>query len=113
MPSRQVLDVTRIAVLAAMGCGCAGCDSARLGSRWDRSGLRRFNLFVMWASAEDRFRPRVDLDAFRIDPLPDDNPNATPDLMRLGPTMIAVMVGLEAAITVALALARRLPPNLR
>jgi hypothetical protein len=45
---------------------------AALGHDWEVAGTAigwvAFNLFVLWASAEDRFR-RLDLEPFRIDPL--------------------------------------------
>jgi hypothetical protein len=96
---------------------------------------------LLWGFASERLRPRANLDSFRLDAITDEPKRGMPlDPERLGPIMIAVVLGWTAAVFIigdvvlhaqswtvivgivavlplslgaAMLLVRRLPPHLR
>lgn len=73
-------------------------DSAAVGTAL---GWLAFNLFIVWATSGEGFRPRIDLDAFRIDPISRERqarrPRTRPDA-RLAPGRLArITVGMVLA----------------
>jgi hypothetical protein len=96
---RDAVSATRFAAMAAMAAIAA---LAVLAQDWSAAGTAigwlGFNFFMRWWLARDRFGPRLDLDRFRIDPVSQECDCGAGDLDPLGLRMVAVVVGLEAAV---------------
>jgi hypothetical protein len=96
---RDAMSATRFALMAALAVIAA---LAVLGQDWSAAGTvigwLGFNFFMRWWLARERFGPRLDLDQFRIDPVSEECDCDASDLDPLGLRMVAVLVGLEAAV---------------
>jgi hypothetical protein len=96
---RDAVSATRYALMAALAMIAA---LAVLAQDWSAAGTTigwlGFNVFARWWEARKRFGPRLDLDQFRIDPVSEECPCGAGDLDPLGLRMVAVVVGLEAAV---------------
>ena len=106
---RDSLSVTRLATTAAM---TAIAVLAAIAHDWAGAGTAigwvAFNLAVSWLSA-DRFRARLDLEPYRIDPLPGDVEDATPEPRRQGRIMLAVVLAGEIAVVLVAGVILRAP----
>lgn len=61
-------------------------------------GWLGFSLLMRWWRPRERFGPRLDLDQLRIDPIRPECDCGADDLDRLGLRIVAVVVGLQAAL---------------